>query len=282
YKFPTKRGAKNQTLVLIDDEGTLGWRAGGGGGGGGGCEDCRDGFLTYWDDMAGQMHTTNMRYDEAEDAVYAGSQFISPELMIVENELEINATVSGNHNLQYNDLPRNQVWVGNGQNKSERYSMDGVTIDSLNKVLRFGGGASVWGFQPEGTIDNIYTKLNDGQYVRVGIGLERPKTRLHVQDGAMLLSGTPGDDRDAPGEWESGNHLYWHAGKGALRMGKLEAGSLNLWNTANLGENSIALGTDAKAMGADNVAIGKKTEAQGENAMVFGQNSIANDAQGLA
>ncbi|MDE6514667.1 MAG: hypothetical protein K2L03_01345, partial [Bacteroidales bacterium] len=284
YKFPTARGNRNQTLVLIDDEGTLGWRAGGGGGGGAGCEDCHDGFMTYWDEMAGQLHTTDMRYDEPTGAVYAGSQFISPELMIVENEMEINGTVSGNHNLQYKDLPYNQVWVGNKLNQSEAYRLggDGVTIDSLNKVLRFGGGASVWGFQPDGTTDYVYTKLNDGQFVRVGIGLERPKTRLHVQDGALLLSGTPGDDQDAPGDWEAGHHLYWHAGKGALRMGKLEAGSLSLWNTANLGENSIALGTGAQATAPDNVAIGKKTEAQGENAMVFGQNSVANDEQGLA
>lgn len=283
YRFPVRRGTKNQSLTLIDDEGTLGWRTGGGGGGAE-CDGCRDGYMTYWDDVAGLLHTTDMQYDEQTGTVYAGNQFVSPNVLIVENEMEINGTVSGNHNLQYNNPGTNSVWVGNSRNGSDAYRLagDGVTIDSLNKTLRFGGGASVWGFQPEGTVDHIYTKLNTGQSVHVGIGVERPKTRLHMQDGALLLSGTPGGDDGAPGEWTAGNHLYWHAGKGALRMGKFDQDQSGLWSTVSLGDNSIALGTNAEAMQADNVAIGADAKAQGTHTMVFGQNAVAQGDRGLA
>ncbi|MDE7149174.1 MAG: hypothetical protein K2O01_02005, partial [Bacteroidales bacterium] len=284
YTFPTKRGGKNQSLTLIDDEGTLGWRTGGGGGGAD-CDGCQDGYLTYWDDVNGMLRTSDMRYDEPTGAVYAGSQFISPELMIVEKELEINATVSGKHNLQYNELPRYNVWVGEADGRSKAYVLgSGVTIDSSDKakpVLQFGGGSSVWVYRPEGTVDYVHTKIDPAKSVRVGIGTDSPKTRLQVKDGSFLLSGTDGGS-DEPDEWTAGNHLYWHSGKGALRMGKFDQDQAGLWNAGNLGANSIALGTNAVATEADNVAIGKDAKAQAEMAMACGRNAAATGKTSLA
>lgn len=279
YTFPLKRGSKNQALTLIDDAGTLGWRTGGGGGGAD-CDGCQDGRLTYWDDVNGQLRTSDMRYDEPTGAVYAGSQFISPELMIVEKELEINATVSGKHNLQYSTLPKGYVWVGGADGKSFPHKLGGgVTIDSSDKanpVLEFGGGggASVWEHRSENGIDYVHTKINPDKRVRVGVGTKDPETRFHMQDGSFLLSGTEDGTGDAPIDWKSGNHFYWHSGTGALRMGKFDQES-GLWSEANLGKNSIALGTNAEAMAADNVAIGKDAKARGESAMVFGRNAVA-------
>lgn len=284
YTFPSKRGVKNQALTLIDDEGTLGWRTGGGGGGAG-CDGCQDGRLTYWDNVNGQLRTTDMRYDEPTGAVYAGAQFISPELMIVEKELEINGTVSGNHNLQYSALPQYNVWVGGADGKSFPHKLgSGVTIDSSDKanpVLQFGGGASVWVYRPESSIDYVHTKVDPAKSVRVGVGTADPETRFHLKDGSFLLSGGDGTG-DAPTDWKAGNHFYWHSGTGALRMGKFDQDQSGLWNEANLGANSIALGTNAAATEADNVAIGKDAKASGPMAMVFGRNAVATGDQSLA
>lgn len=274
YTFPVKRGSKNQALTLIDDAGTLGWRTGGGGGGAD-CDGCQDGRLTYWDDVNGQLRTSDMRYDEPTGAVYAGSQFISPELMIVEKELEINATVLGKHNLQYSTLPKGYVWVGGADGKSFPHKLGPSAIidssDKANPVLDFGGGgASVWEHRSENGIDYVHTKINPDKRVRVGVGTKDPETRFHMQDGSFLLSGTEDGTGDAPIDWKSGNHFYWHSGTGALRMGKFDQES-GLWSEANLGKNSIALGTNAEAMAADNVAIGKGAKASGNHAMAFGQ-----------
>ncbi len=286
YVFPTTRGQEGEVLTLTDGNGTLGWRAGGSGGGGGGvdCPTCIDYGFVYWDKLNKELKTADMYYDDMTGGIYvAGVEFVSRESTRLEQAVEINANVTGDNNLQYNDLLKYNVWVGGADNKSHPYKLGtGVSIDSTDKnkpVLNFGGGHAAWDSRIEGNSYYIYTKDEPGTDVLVGVGTgDTPKARFHMQGGAFLLSETVGAAVEDVA-WTAGNHFYWHSGKGALRMGKLEDGS-GLW--ADLAENSIALGTGAKARETDNVAIGKGAEAIAQGAMVFGQTAMANGIAALA
>lgn len=288
YTFPARRGVKDQALTLIDDEGTLGWRTGGGGGGAD-CDNCRDGYLPYWDNINGVFRTTDMQYvyDDLSGmgTVTARDKFVSEKEMIVNGELEINATVSGTNNLRYKDLQEKHVWVGDDRNQSEAYLLGtGVTVDAVNKRLDFngGGGSAGWIYDPIGAVVYAGTGTEPTEAARVGVGTANPETRFHMQDGSFLLSGTEDGTGDAPTDWKSGNHLYWHSGKGALRMGKFDQAHSGLWSEANLGKNSIALGTNAEAVADDNVAIGEDTKASGNPAMAFGQKVVNGGNYGTA
>ncbi len=288
YTFPTTRGKKGEVLMLTDEHGTLDWGVGGGGGGGADCADCDDLQFVYWDATAnknqGALRTADMYYDDVTGGIYIdGAEFSSREATRLEGTVVVNATVSGDNNLQYNGLPQGNVWVGGADNKSRPYGLGtGVSIDSTDKtkpVLNFGGG--VWDARTDANAYYVYTKDEDypGKALLVGVGTgNAPKARFHVQGGSFLLSETVGATVEDV-NWTAGNHFYWHSGKGALRMGKLEDGS-SLW--ADLAENSIALGTGAKARETDNVAIGKGAEATEPGAMVFGQTARADGITALA
>lgn len=290
YTFPTTRGKTGESLVLKDEQdGTLGWAAGGGGASS--CVECNDEQLAYWDRERGILTTTTgVQYasDRKElwisDKVISKGEFFSDSMMEVRKSLVINATVSGNHNLQYDSLPQYHVWVGGYDKKSKIYNLgSGVTIDSsaATPVINFGGGASAWELRTaSSSMDYIYTKYDPTQprEVRVGVGLREamptPKTRFHVQDGSFLLSSAFGQT-DAVSDLDKGYHFYWSGEKGALRMGKFDQDASGLWRSTYLGEGSIALGTNAKALEENNVAIGADAQATGVRSLAIGRNVLA-------
>lgn len=278
YFFPTERGRKGQSLTLIDEAGQLGWREVGGGSGGVACPTCKDGYLVYYDQVADEMKTSDMR-QETDGTVTATKG------MVVQDVMEINATVSGENNLQYKDLQEKHVWVGNDRNQSEAYLLGtGVNVDAVNKRLDFvgGGGSAGWIYDPVTEVVYAGTGTEQTEAERVGVGTKDPQTRFHLQDGSLLLSGGGAAPDPADPALTAGNHLYWHSGKGALRMGRFDVDASTLWSGTGLGANSIALGTNAKAGQDDNVAIGKETDAQGKRTMVFGQNVAATGDTSLA
>lgn len=290
YTFPVVRGQKGEVLTLVDEKGTLGWRTGGSGGGAD-CPDCDDLKFVYWDATAngnlGALTSADLYYDDATGGIYVdGVEFSSRKATRLEGAVEINATVTGENNLQYNTLPKYNVWVGDANGKSLAHQLgNGVSIDSTDKskpILNFSGG--VWGSRANTNTYYVYTKEEDyqGKALLVGVGTgNAPKARFHVQGGSFLLSETVGETVEDV-NWTAGNHFYWHSGKGTLRMGKLEKDGSSLWSGTNLAEGSIALGTGAQATKPDNVAIGKATEATVEGAMVFGQTAKADGLSALA
>lgn len=288
YAFPTTRGKEGEVLTLTDGNGTLGWRAGGGGGSGVDCPDCDDFSFVYWDKLNKTLKTGDLHYDDQADEVYVDRiAFVSRDSTRLEGGVVINAEVSGDNNLQYNGLPRYNVWVGGADSKSHPYILGaGVNIDSTDKnkpVLNFGGGHAAWDSRIEEDGYYIYTKDEPGKNVQVGVGTgDTPKARFHMQGGSFLLSGDASDGFTDNVDWTAGNHLYWHSGKGALRMGKFDQDMSGLWHVDHLAENSIALGTNADASDADNVAIGREAKAVAENTMVFGRNVRADGGGALA
>ena len=288
YTFPDTRGKKGEVLMLTDDQGTLEWGPGGGGGGGTDCADCDDLKFVYWDATAnsklGALRTAGMHYDDLTGGVVVEDELVSEEATRLEGTVVVNATVSGDNNLQYNTLPQRNVWVGDANGKSQPHVLgSGVSInydDPSHPILNFGGG--VWQSRSDAGAYYVYTNEAEdapGKTLLVGVGTgSTPKARFHMQGGSFLLSEAEGEAVEDV-NWTAGNHFYWHSGKGALRMGKLEDAS-SIW--ADLAEGSIALGTDAKARQADNVAIGKAAEAMDQGAMVFGQTARADGITALA
>lgn len=289
YTFPTTRGKKGEVLMLTDDRGTLDWGAGGSGEGGGGCADCDDLKFVYWDATAnknqGALQTAGMHYDDQTGGVVVEDELVSEEATRLEGTVVVNANVSGDNNLQYNDLPKKNVWVGDAGGKSKPYLLgSGVSIndaDPNHPVLNFGGG--VWQARTDERAGAYYVYTNEaedapGTSLLVGVGTgSTPKARFHMQGGSFLLSESKGEAVEEV-NWTAGNHFYWHSGKGALRMGKLEDAS-SMWS--DLAEGSIALGTGAKARSTDNVAIGKDAQALDENTMALGRNVQANGETAL-
>lgn len=292
YAFPVVRGQKGEVLTVMDENGTLGWRVGGSGGAD--CPECDDMKFVYWDEVSQTLKTAGMRYDDQTGGIYVDDEFVSQESTRLEGGVVINADVSGDNNLQYNGLSQNNVWVGGADNKSHQYILgSGVSIDDTDPnhpVLNFGGGHTAWDSRIAGNSYYIYTKDEPGKNVQVGVGTgDTPKARFHMEGGSFLLSGdADGNVEDI--EWNTvntavGNQLYWHSGKGALRMGKYDGDNELIskpWLVGNWGENSVALGTGATATRSDNVAIGAYARAEHDKTMVFGRNALVNAEMALA
>lgn len=296
YTFPKTRGKEGESLVLTDGDGTLNWRTGGGGDK---CEGCMDDYLVFRDEKDLVYRTSKMKYTGWEELInqpmftVEAPMTINKRLTIEvegENGLDIKTQVTGNHNLQYSDLPEHHVWVGGANQRSLPYKLgSGVVLDSTSdpnvRILKVegggGGGASVWEHRAVGSIDYIHTKVDPLRQVKVGVGLSEPKTRFQVQDGSFLLSASNGTT-DVVSDLDKGYHFYWSGEKGALRMGKFDQDAFGLWRSANLGAGTIALGTDAEATQDDNVAIGAKTKALGVSALAIGRTVFADVGNAVA
>jgi len=66
--------------------------------------------------------------------------------------------------------------------------------------------------------------------------------------------------------------LFYDTFRGALRAGSTFS---DVWDSANLGQNSFASGNNTKASGSDAVAMGKSTEATGQTSSAFGEGTRA-------
>lgn len=114
----------------------------------------------------------------------------------------------------------------------------------------------------------------------IGIGQIMPDAKLHITNGALLVEGAIGGvpqkwtfaqtpdptDGACVGPWTrselgAGTRLMWIPEKAAFRAGAVNGPD---WNTANIGQYSIAMGYKVKATNENDIAIGyeNKSEAQ--------------------
>lgn len=209
--------------------------------------------------------------------------------------IEINGQVSGNNNLMTNNLASSHFWLGNASGQatpctmSGHLSMDNTGKTSLNVAydgklqlkpgtagavdtlsVPFSASDSIWMLNAS---NHIYTYNRGlGQTdVRVGIGLEDPMERLHVEGGNVLFT-----HLDA-GTALGGNNprFWWNASKAAFRVGAL-SGIGQAWNDAYVGNYSVAMGKDATASGEHSFALGYEAVAQAPYSIAWGRSAKVN------
>lgn len=117
----------------------------------------------------------------------------------------------------------------------------------------------------------------------VGIGINSPRSLLHVKGGAVLFdSSIGGTPVSGPG-----TRLMWIPAKKSFRVGTVTG---TQWDDANIGLNSFAALQDSKASGDNAIAIGWGSLASGIQSVSIGSSSatgwgavslgIANTASG--
>ncbi|MDY0208374.1 MAG: hypothetical protein RBR82_17390, partial [Pseudomonas sp.] len=113
----------------------------------------------------------------------------------------------------------------------------------------------------------------------VGIGTTAPATKLHIAgDGGILAQGTYGSGWDG-GSLGAGSRLMWIPSKSAFRAGYVNG---TQWNTANIGNYSVAMGNNTIASGDYSTAMGDGTEASGWQSVAMGSLTIASGWNSMA
>lgn len=103
---------------------------------------------------------------------------------------------------------------------------------------------------------------------RLGVGVDTPLARLHLDGGGLLITGGLGDTPVSG----AGNRMMWIPAKGAFRAGGV-AGTQ--WDAANIGDYSLVFGNEGKASGASAASFGYSGEAPGDYSTHFGYDGIA-------
>lgn len=114
----------------------------------------------------------------------------------------------------------------------------------------------------------------------VGVGTKTPQARLHIDSGALLVTGTTGNVPVIG----AGTRFMWVPARAALRFGQLDPGSAANWNTDSIGFYSIAAGKNAKARGdSASVALGWNVSAAGQyGSIALGSFSEASGVSAVA
>jgi hypothetical protein len=112
----------------------------------------------------------------------------------------------------------------------------------------------------------------------VGIGTSRPQTKLHVDEGALLSTGTYNSGWTEP-NLGAGTRMLWYPRKAAFRAGTVSG---TQWNNNNIGIISLATGEDTTASGEVATAMGYKTTASGEVATAIGVRTEASGSFSVA
>jgi len=118
--------------------------------------------------------------------------------------------------------------------------------------------------------------------LHVGIGTLNPLTKLHVDNGAMLVNCQEVSPSDCPGATPvsgAGTRLMFIPKKAAFRAGGVDG---TQWNDANIGEYSFAANYNTIASGQASEAFGEGTIASGNSSIAFGKNTIAAGDYSLA
>ncbi len=102
---------------------------------------------------------------------------------------------------------------------------------------------------------------------RVGIGTTSPVTKLHIaDDGGILAQGIYESGWDG-GSLGQGSRLMWIPSKSAFRAGYVFG---TRWDTANIGDFSVAMGHSTTASGQASTAMGNQTSASGDSSTAMG------------
>ncbi|MFH1655683.1 MAG: hypothetical protein ABH954_03640 [Candidatus Omnitrophota bacterium] len=127
----------------------------------------------------------------------------------------------------------------------------------------------------------------------VGIGTDAPATKLHLEGGALLFTGTYTGASGVTPVSGIGNRLMWIPEKGAFRAGRVDddtcCAGVDFWDDQNIGDYSFAVGRSTKASGLYSAAMGLHAEATGEASFASGDYpeatgnySVALGRQGVA
>jgi hypothetical protein len=90
----------------------------------------------------------------------------------------------------------------------------------------------------------------------LGINVANSLAKLHVNEGAVLFSGTTGGTPTSG----AGTRLMWIPAKAAFRAGIVVN---DWWDDSNIGSNSVAMGFNPKASGSGSTALGVLAQASG-------------------
>jgi len=131
---------------------------------------------------------------------------------------------------------------------------DATGVGSWQSLSVLGDG----GWQISG--DDMYSDVTGN----VGIGTSNPGAPLHVAEGQTVLFGA-----DTTG---AGTRLVWFPAKSAFRAGKAFAGG---WDSANVGEGSVAMGEVTEAAGHGSTAMGSGASASGDYSTAMGRYTTA-------
>ncbi len=153
----------------------------------------------------------------------------------------------------------------NGNYKQAYYFTDGNPLDTT-PIFGIASKAGTGAWSPA---------LNVSHQGMVGIGVAKPKAKLHVQNGGLLLQGTIGGV-DFKGD---GTAMLWIPNKSAFRAGSAnnkswDNDSIGLYSFAS-GRGTRATGPYSTAMGAYSLALGNSSVALGASAQALSSYTIA-------
>ena len=177
----------------------------------------------------------------------------------------INATgtFSNTNNVITSGLNVNASFTGTGNPGyvfGENITVTGGSEDTRGLVITTSSTASNYGLL-----------VNGG---KVGIGTVSPTTTLHVVGDGVLATGTIGTGKIPT--TGAGTRMMWYPCLGAFRAGGVAGTN---WDSANVGQYSVAMGYDDIASGYGSVACGEGNTVSGEGSASFG---ITNLVSGIA
>ncbi|MEO5646546.1 MAG: tail fiber domain-containing protein [Candidatus Paceibacterota bacterium] len=178
------------------------------------------------------------------------------------------STASGVSSMSFGDHTiagsRNSTAIGSYNVNTGGNAGSWVPTDSLFEI---GNGDPTVGGTP--TRSNAFTVLKNGN---TGINTATPIAALNVAgDGAIIATGTDGSGIAVP-DFGAGSRMMWIPSNGVFRVGNVGGDN---WDSANVGNYSIAMGQDTTASGAASLALGAGTTASGIVSAAFGANTIS-------
>jgi hypothetical protein len=161
-----------------------------------------------------------------------------------------------------------------GVDYDARTLVDKGYVDSIKSTMSSGvGGAGTNNFHSKFSATGLVNSLIQDNGVLISTA---------AQNG-ILATGTYGTGAigsgSAPAISGAGTRMMWMPSKAAFRAGYISG---TQWDSANIGNYSIALGNDVRASGMYAVAFGQANAATGTASTVFGQNNIASNTNAAA
>ena len=135
----------------------------------------------------------------------------------------------------------------------------------LDRIFQIGNGSY-------GNRKNAMTVLRNGN---IGIGSLVPAGKLHVENGALLVTGVVGTTPVSGG----GTRLMWIPQKSAFRAGLVSG---TQWDDTNIGAQSFAAGLNTIASGLSSTAMGYYTEALADYSTAMGYFTNASGTKSTA
>lgn len=100
-------------------------------------------------------------------------------------------------------------------------------------------------------------------------------------DGTLIAKGNLGIGTLQSADQGVGTRMLWFPAKGAFRAGTLSALG-TAWNTANIGQGSVAFGKDTTASGSLSLAGGYYSMASGPGSIAWGYGALASGSDAVA